>query len=112
MKRLLAGVLVLSVLIASAFFYLSMQTISVTQLNEGATRYDGHTVRVEGRVSQSAGILGVGGYIISDNQSSILVISNEGVPDIGRTVVVSGVFRKVVSINNLGYNTILADSVR
>ena len=47
-------------------------------------------VHVEGRVTNSFGALGTGGYQVDDGTGRIYVISNRGVPSRGSKVAVSG----------------------
>lgn len=112
MRRILAGILVIATLAFSITYYLNFRTLNVTELNDHSAKYDGRVVRVEGTVSQNAGILGSGGYVITDNKSSIIVLSDDGIPENGSHVVVSGLFKKAISLNSLEYNTILADSFK
>jgi hypothetical protein len=61
-------------------------------------RYDGRSVRVEGTVTRSAGILGVGAYEVDDGTGTIVVVARgQGVPAEGARTRVRGTFESVFS---------------
>jgi hypothetical protein len=61
-------------------------------------RYDGREVRVQGTVTRSAGVLGMGAYEIDDGTGTIVVIARgQGVPAEGARTRVEGVFESVFS---------------
>jgi hypothetical protein len=88
------GVLVL----ASAFSLLGcnkddMKTTSIRTLMDNPGQYDDKTVRIAGKVEDSAGVLGVGTYKVNDGTGSIRVLAKSGgVPSSGAKVGVEGEF--------------------
>lgn len=81
-------------------------TVRINDLLTSPQQYDGKTVRVEGTVTQSAGILGMGGYQIDDGTGRIYVVAQSGgVPVEGARTRVEGRFE---SIFNLGGRAIAA----
>ena len=56
----------------------SGRSLSIGRLLEDPGRYDGETVRVEGRVMQSVGALGYGAYRINDGSGTMNVVTTEG----------------------------------
>lgn len=56
-------------------------------------RYANREVAVVGTVTQSASVLGTGGYEIEDGTGKLLVVSRTGVPRKGAKIVVKGTIR-------------------
>jgi hypothetical protein len=74
-------------------------TVRIRDLLDQPQRYDGRTVRVEGTVTRSAGLLGTGAYQVDDGTGSIFVIAQgQGVPREGAKTKTKGVFRSVFSL--------------
>ncbi len=66
----------------------------IGQLLDNSTKYDGKTVRVQGEVTKSLGIIGRGGYELRDETGSLTVISQSAAPPRqGSKVSVKGVFQ-------------------
>lgn len=71
-------------------------TVDIGELLARPGEYDGRTVRIEGTVTQAAGVLGVGAYQVEDGTGSIVVISQgHGVPSRGARTKVKGRFESV-----------------
>lgn len=94
------------VVLGSYLIYQEFITMDVSELNSKASEYDGKPVRVKGVVEKNIAVLGVGGYLLGDGAQTILVTSDEGIPDYKSKVVVIGEFRKAVSFNGFEYNVI------
>ena len=78
-------------LILAAVFLSACGSVRIGQLNADPTRYQNRNVTVEGRVLNSFGALGAGGYQVEDETGKIFVISTRsGVPSKGSHVRVSG----------------------
>jgi hypothetical protein len=76
-------------------------TLSIGDLLEDPARYDGKTVRVEGRVTRGIGLLGRGAYEIDDGSGELPVISRQGgAPREGAEVGVEGIFRSVFTFGD------------
>ena len=74
------------------------RTIHIKDLMDRPQEYDGKTVEIEGRVTQSAGVLGTGAYEVDDGTGKIFVISKgQGVPAQGAKTKASGRFESVFS---------------
>lgn len=65
-------------------------SVRIARINTDPSRYFNRTVRVDGRVTTSLGLLGTGGYQVDDGSGKIYVISRTGVPSGGSHVVVTG----------------------
>ena len=86
MKRLLlaTGTIVVGVWLAGCV------STRIARINADPSRYVNRTVRVDGRVTTSVGLLGTGGYQVDDGSGRIYVVSRTGVPSGGSHVVVTG----------------------
>ncbi len=81
-------------------------TVRIERLLGEPHRYDGRTVQVEGRVTRSAGILGMGAFEVDDGTGKIFVIAQgQGVPAEGTQTRVKGRFE---SVFNLGRTAVAA----
>jgi hypothetical protein len=74
-------------------------TVRIGDLMAAPQRYDGRTVRVEGTVTRSAGVLGIGGYELDDGTGQIFVVAQGGgVPAQGARTRVKGRFESIFSL--------------
>ena len=77
------------------------RTVRIGTLLEDPGRYEGETVRVEGRVTSSAGALGYGAYRVNDGTGTMNVVSTEhGAPTEGARVGVVGTFRAIYTFGS------------
>ena len=69
----------------------------IKSLLDDPSRFNGKTVRATGKVTHSAGALGVGGYQINDGTGTLTVVSSkgDGAPREGADIGVQGKFRAV-----------------
>jgi hypothetical protein len=65
-------------------------SVRISRINADPSRYANRTVTVSGRVVNSVGVLGTGGYQLEDGTGRIYVISRTGVPSRGSVVKVTG----------------------
>jgi len=65
-------------------------SVRIARINADPSRYANRTVSVTGRVTNSVGILGTGGYQLEDESGRIYVLSRTGVPSRGSRVRVTG----------------------
>jgi hypothetical protein len=65
-------------------------SIKIARINADPSRYANRTVTVTGKVVNSVGVLGTGGYQLEDNTGRIYVLSRSGVPSRGSVVKVTG----------------------
>ena len=83
-------------------------TVRIGELLAQPQRYDGETVQVEGTVTRSAGILGVGGYEVDDGTGQIFVVAQGGgVPAQGSRTKVKGTFEPLFSFGGRSIAAIL-----
>jgi len=85
-KRIIWG----AALAASLFLTACAGPVKIARINADPSRYYKRTVRVDGTVTTSVGILGTGGYQIEDETGRIYVLSRTGVPSGGTRVSVTG----------------------
>src|SRR6187455_3114221 len=65
-------------------------SVRIAKINADPSRYANRTVSVNGRVTNSVGLLGTGGYQLDDGSGKIFVLSRTGVPSSGSAVRVTG----------------------
>ncbi len=65
-------------------------SVKIGRINADPSRYYNRTVRVDGTVVTSVGLLGAGGYQLDDGTGKIYVLSRTGVPSGGSRVQVTG----------------------
>lgn len=76
-------------------------TIPIGDLLADPGRYDGETVRVKGRVTETIGALGYGAYRIEDRTGTLNVVSRRGgAPAEGARVGIEGIFRSVFTLGS------------
>jgi hypothetical protein len=75
---------------AAALLLTACETVKIADITSDPTRFRDKTVRVAGVVTNSFGVLNMGGYEIQDDTGKIYVISNQGVPGKDSRVVVEG----------------------
>lgn len=76
-------------------------TVPIGDLLADPGRYDGETVRVEGRVDETIGALGYGAFRIDDGTGTLNVVSRRGgAPAEGAEVGIEGIFRSVFTLGN------------
>jgi hypothetical protein len=86
-------------------------TVRISDLMAAPQRYDGRVVRVEGTVTRSAGVLGMGGYELDDGTGQIFVIAQGGgVPVQGSRTRVKGRFESIFSLAGRSVAAILQES--
>jgi len=74
----------------------------IEQLLDDPGRYDGKTVRIAGKVTESIGALGVGGYRVDDGTGTLTVVLQSGAPPrVGAEVGVEGTFRSAFTFGGL-----------
>ena len=78
-----------SILLA-AVFLAECASLKIGRITADPSRFRNQTVRVTGRVTNSVGVMGKGGYQIEDDTGRIYVISGTGVPSRGSRVTVTG----------------------
>lgn len=82
--------------LAAAGACASARTVPIRTLLDDPGRYDGRTVRIEGRVTSSIGALTYGAYRVDDGTGTMNVVSTQhGAPAEGARVGVQGTFRAV-----------------
>jgi hypothetical protein len=88
-------------------------TVRIGDLLAEPQRYAGQTVQVEGTVTRSAGILGVGGYEVDDGTGQIFVVAQGTVvPAQGSRTKAKGTFEPVFSFGGRNIAAILQSGER
>jgi hypothetical protein len=79
-----------TILASAALLLAGCAPMTIGRINADPSRFANRTVRVNGTVTNSVGLLGKGGYQIEDSTGRIIVISGKGVPTRGSHVTVTG----------------------
>ncbi|MCU1273583.1 MAG: nucleic acid binding, OB-fold, tRNA/helicase-type [Bryobacterales bacterium] len=87
----------------------SCASTRIGRINADPSRYQNRVVHVEGRVTNSFGALGTGGYQLDDGSGRIYVISNRGVPSRGSKVAVSGRVMSGVTVMGQSFGTTIEE---
>jgi hypothetical protein len=87
----------------------SCASTRIGRINADPSRYQNRVVHVEGRVTNSFGALGTGGYQLDDGSGTIYVISNRGVPSRGSKVAVSGKVINGVTVMGRSFGTTIEE---
>ena len=73
----------------------------IGDLLQNSSKYNGKTVKVKGQVGESAGVLGRGGYELTDKTGTITVITETAAPPPkGDTTGVKGVFQSLFTLGS------------
>ena len=73
----------------------------IGELLQNSSKYNGKTVKVKGHVGESAGLLGRGGYQLTDKTGTITVITETAAPPPkGDTTGVKGVFQSLFTLGS------------
>jgi hypothetical protein len=73
----------------------------IGELLQNSSKYNGKTVKVKGQVGESAGVLGRGGYQLTDKTGTITVITETAAPPPkGDTTGVKGVFQSLFTLGS------------
>jgi hypothetical protein len=89
MMTMKTGARLLLVLFAATFLS-ACTSVRIAQIKSDPTQFRNKTVRVNGTVTNSFGVLSTGFYELEDDTGKIFVISNRGVPSRGAQVRVEG----------------------
>ncbi len=103
-KALLATVIGGTLMLAGCGF------IPIGRVTADPSRYMNRTVHVSGRVTNSFGILGTGGYQVEDRTGKIYVISGTGVPSKGAQVEVTGQVMNGIEVGGRPIGTAIRES--
>jgi hypothetical protein len=76
----------------------------IRDLLNDPSRYDGKTVRIEGKVKGSVGGLGIGAYEVSDKTGTLTVVSDQSDPPRSGTDI--GVKGRFDALLNLGFRSL------
>jgi hypothetical protein len=88
-------------------------TVRIGDLLAEPQRYAGRTIQVQGTVTRSAGILGIGGYEVDDGTGQIFVVAQgTGVPAQGSRTRTKGKFEPIFNFGGRNIAAILQESQR
>jgi hypothetical protein len=95
--------------VAAAVLLSGCAATRIGRINADPSRYRNRTVRVNGTVVNSMGVIGTGGYQIQDDTGKIYVLSSRGVPNKGSRVTVTGRVQAGASIFGHSYGTAILE---
>ena len=75
--------------------------VTIEKIVKNPRAYENKSVQVEGKVTNSTGIVGIGYFTISDGTNDIQVFTKSGLPVEGTTVTVKGRFTQVLKAGNM-----------
>ena len=88
-------------------------TVKVRQVLNNPARYQGRTVRLDGEVTRSTGLIVAGLYEIDDGTGKINILSNRPIPRKGSRVSVKGRMQSGINILGRSIGTVVQEqSVR
>jgi hypothetical protein len=68
------------------------KTVAISALLDAPDTYDDQSVTIMGTVKGASGVLGTGGYEVTDGTGTLTVLTDEGLPEEGSKVAVEGEF--------------------
>ena len=87
--------------------------MKIRQLVNNPARYSGRTVRIDGEVTRSTGLVVAGVYEIDDGTGKINILSNRPIPRKGAKVAVKGRLQSGINVLGRSIGTVVQeDSVR
>lgn len=93
------------ILLAGAMFAVLVMTgcehKTINEIKADPDRYANKEIAITGVVTESASIMGRGGYEIDDGTGKLWIISNHGVPRQGARVTVKGTIRDGYNLSSL-----------
>lgn len=95
--------------IAAALLLSGCAVTRIGRINADPSHYRNRTVRVNGTVVNSMGVIGTGGYQIQDDTGKIYVLSSRGVPNRGSRVTVTGRVQAGASVFGRSYGTAIME---
>ena len=81
-------------------------SVTVKDLVHNPRKYEKKIVQVEGKVTNSVGVVGIGYFTIADGAAEIQVFTKSGLPVEGETVNVKGRFTQFLKASQLQVLTI------
>ncbi len=87
-------------------------THRIVEVNGNPARFAGRTVRLEGTVTQAAGAVIAGTYVIDDGTGKIRVLTNMPPPPKGTPIRVTGRLQTGVMILNKSFGTTVQENRR
>jgi len=109
LKRLSA---VFSILVCSIFLTACPSQTNVAKINADPARYSGKEVAIAGKVTDSYGFMGAGGYEIDDGTGKVWVATTRGVPSRGALVGAKGYVRSGVTFSGRTFGTVIEETDR
>lgn len=84
-------------------------SVKIRQLVNNPARYQNRTVRIEGNVTRTTGVVVAGAYQVDDGTGKITVLSMRPVPPKGANVSVKGQFTSGVQVLNRSFGNVIRE---
>ncbi len=78
----------------------AVSVLTVAEILSDTDRYQNNLIKVQGVVIATAGIRSYGSFVISDSVGTLSVYTSSGLPDLGDSVIVTGVLERMIRIQN------------
>jgi hypothetical protein len=102
----------LAILVFAVFLTACPSQTNVGKINADPGRYKGKEVAIAGRVTDSYGLMGAGGYEIDDGTGKIWVATTRGVPSRGAYVGIKGYVRSGLTFGGRTFGTVIEENER
>lgn len=89
------------VLTALAYLHSLPRTVAIGEVLGNLREYDGRSVSVGGRVTETFNVLGLKWYRLEDDTASIIVVTQRGLPEKDQTVRVTGIVKEVFNLGGV-----------
>lgn len=107
--KIISGVLLLASII---FLTACPQETTIARLKADPGRYYDREIALKGTVTRSFGAANYGGYELSDETGTIIVLTDRGVPSRGARIQVAGKFINGITWGTQSYGTVLREMGR
>jgi hypothetical protein len=103
---------VFAILVCTFFLTACPSQTNVAKINGDPARYRGKEVAIAGRVTDSYGFMGAGGYEIDDGSGKIWIATTRGVPSRGAFVGAKGYVRSGLTFSGRTFGTVIEETER
>lgn len=101
-----------AILACTVFLTACPSQTNVAKINSDPARYRGKEVAVAGKVTDSYGFMGAGGYEIDDGTGKLWIATTRGVPSRGALVGAKGYVRSGLTFSGRTFGTVIEETER
>jgi len=103
---------VFAILACTVFITACPSQTNVGKINADPGRYRGKEVAIAGKVTDSYGFMGAGGYELDDGTGKMWVATTRGVPSRGAYVGAKGYVRSALTFSGRTFGTVIEETER